>query len=227
MRTRERLERVGIPSDYAAIDGPNLFVQRDMIVDRFLRTDCTHLFLVDGDVGFSPDLCERLIAADLLVIGAALPQEAPSFRKLQAELSRRSFDEALALSCKWNVLVGRAPALRRGELCRVDALGPGCMVIQRACFLRLVESTELPLYRGHDGLEVKGFFRKSPDDKSASTHAFNFSEVWRMVGGEIWVLDTAPAWRLCDMRFGVRFSNYLDLLPRIGAPVLPGAEIRP
>jgi hypothetical protein len=40
-----------------------------MIVDEFLKSDCTHLLFVDWDATFPPDIAERLLKEDKDIIG--------------------------------------------------------------------------------------------------------------------------------------------------------------
>ena len=50
--------------------GPYVFSNRNQVVEDFLLTDCTHLFFVDSDMLFQPEVLDRLIADDKDIVGA-------------------------------------------------------------------------------------------------------------------------------------------------------------
>src|SRR3990167_484785 len=49
---------------------PYVHHNREQVVDDFLETDCTHLFFVDSDMLFKPDVLDKLLASDKDIIGA-------------------------------------------------------------------------------------------------------------------------------------------------------------
>ncbi|MFH1229553.1 MAG: hypothetical protein V1678_03965, partial [Candidatus Aenigmatarchaeota archaeon] len=50
--------------------GPYVFSNREQVVEDFLLTDCTHLFFVDSDMLFQPEVLDKLIADDKDIVGA-------------------------------------------------------------------------------------------------------------------------------------------------------------
>ncbi len=50
--------------------GPYVFSNREQIAEDFLKTDCTHLFFVDSDMIFQPEVLDKLIADDKDIVGA-------------------------------------------------------------------------------------------------------------------------------------------------------------
>ncbi len=50
--------------------GPYVFSNREQVAEDFLKTDCTHLFFVDSDMLFQPEVLDKLIADDKDIVGA-------------------------------------------------------------------------------------------------------------------------------------------------------------
>ena len=50
--------------------GPYVFANREAIAARFMNGDGTHLFFVDGDMSFEPDVLDKLLAHNKDVVGA-------------------------------------------------------------------------------------------------------------------------------------------------------------
>jgi hypothetical protein len=50
--------------------GPYVFSNREQVAEDFLKTDCTHLFFVDSDVLFQPEVLDKLLADDKDIVGA-------------------------------------------------------------------------------------------------------------------------------------------------------------
>src|SRR3990167_9844428 len=49
---------------------PYVHDNREQVVKDFLQTDCTHLFFVDSDMLFKPDVLDALLVDDKDIVGA-------------------------------------------------------------------------------------------------------------------------------------------------------------
>ena len=65
---------------YTPINRP-VEVNRNCIVEEFLKTDCTHLLFVDSDISPSKNLIPRFLKYDKDVIGGYVPIWHPKLRK--------------------------------------------------------------------------------------------------------------------------------------------------
>lgn len=106
---------------------------RNMLVDQFLQTDCTHLLFLDTDLIFSPDHVARLISHDVPVVAGLYPkkQDTPSW-------------------------VANAhpyyPEPEESGLQRVRYVGTGCLLVERGVFGSLAERGLVAEYvADHDG----------------------------------------------------------------------------
>lgn len=204
-----QLNRHGIGALYRTVDGPNVMMQRDMLAHEFLQTDCSHLLFVDSDMAFPADLCHRLLAAGKRVIGTIYPRRGLDLGRLAKLRETRTFDDALALAYDWNVHVpARGLTVAKG-LCRVEALGTGFLLIERACLLEMAERIEVPFYRPVGTMRLRAFFRELKEGEALWSHDYAFCKRWIAAGGEIWADVAANVRHVGDFRFGLPFAAYL------------------
>jgi hypothetical protein len=214
VRMVTRLDASGIATVYRTVDGPSLFVQRDMLADSFLESDCTHLLLVDGDIVFDPRLAETLLGFRKRLVGTVTPRRAPDLARIKAMSASREVDDALALACDWNVrLLGNAVTVRDG-LCQVEAFGMGFALMERECLLEMAARLDPPRYRAyHADIHLRAYFREVPTETGViADQDHSFCRRWTACGGEVLAYPAAPVRRIGDFAFGVPFSAYLAAL---------------
>jgi hypothetical protein len=221
-RALTQLHGRGVSTDYRTIDGPNLALQRDMLADAFLRSDATHLLFIDSDMAFEPSLAERLLSFGKPVIGTIYPRRSLDLRRLKELIATHGFDHALALAHDWNVRFLGPQLEVRGGLCKVEGIGLGFTLIERACLEEL--APDCPTYQSpFTGAPVRAFFREMGDSED-----YSFCKRWIQRGGDVWAFVDADIWHVGDFRYGMPFTAYLDALqaspPQPISPVMPAPE---
>ena len=206
-----RLHSAGIGTEYHCIDGPNLPLQRDILAEGFLRSDCSHMLLVGASASFPPDLCQHLLAADRRLVGTVPPRGALDADRLGAALPGAAFGDAVALALDWDVRVlGTVEPVVDG-FCRVASLGTSFLLIDRRCFDELARRVDLPRYQSYaGGMEYRAFFRPVGEPEGSPDHAF--ARRWAAAGGEVWAYAAAELSLVFDARYGVPFTAYLEAL---------------
>lgn len=223
MAMTAQLHEQGIGTVYRTVDGPNVIMQRDMLAHEFLQSDCTHLLFVDSDMAFPSDLCARLLAAKKRLIGTIYSRRGLDLDRLAKLLDTRGFDDALALAHDWNVhFIGNTVTVTDG-LCKVEALGTGFLLIERACLTEMAERIEVPAYQAaHAPIQLRAFFRDLRDGGAIWGHDYAFCKRWVAAGGEVWADVGANIRHVGDFRFGMPFTAYLNAL-RANPPRAPAA----
>jgi hypothetical protein len=219
-----QLREAGIGSLYRVVDGPNLMIQRDMLAQAFLSSDCTHLLLVDANMRFQPDLCARLLAAGQPLVGAIVPRGAPDLARLGAAVATMGFDAALARAYDWDVeLLDRTLSVQNG-FCRVRAIGSGFVLVSRDCLARLAQSDRIASY-AFPGVQpvLRAFFRYFFGDEPPCEPGHAFALRWHATGGPVWAYAAGRVGPVAEMHHGVPFSDFLAATgglagPRTAAP---------
>ncbi|MBV9077435.1 MAG: hypothetical protein JO048_08120 [Methylobacteriaceae bacterium] len=197
---------------YRTADGPDAPAQRDALAADFLRSEASHLLLVNPDMAFDGSLCARLLARDAPVVGAAYALRSVDLARLRAGLATRAPESALPHALDWSVrLIDGRIALENG-FGRVDALAPGYLLVARACLAEL--AARAPRYRGPFGAPVPALFRDVTAGGVGWTQDFVFCEAWRALGGDVWLYPAAQVRRITEGRYGVPFAQVLASLRR-------------
>jgi hypothetical protein len=213
-----RLASRGIPVTFRALDGENLILQRNLLVQEFLRSDATHLLFVDSDLTFPPDLCERLLATGKPFIGTAYPKRRLDLAALRAGLERGEFQTAVALAYDWNLHVINGTVTVSRGLAKVEALPGGFLLIARSVFDLILSRGAAPLMAG--GVDPpRAFFRELRSGDSLIDLDYAFCMTHARCGGEAWLYVDAEIGHIGDDRTAPAFSALLAAL----GPAPPGA----
>ncbi len=209
------LAKRGIDSDYVTADGTELVTMRNDLAAFFLRKpDYTHLFCVDSDMVFKPDLCARMIAADKPVIGLIYPRKSLDFgrvaKALEAGLPLQS---AVQLGQVWFYpRDGRTKPPAPAAMLEVEWLGFGAVLIKRQTLETMIAKGVAKRQRDEHGGERHNFFGIRPQDVDGEEHTtedVSFCRRWkRDCGGEIWAM-TDDVIHLGDFGYG---GSYLEVL---------------
>lgn len=116
---------------------------RNIIVKKFLATDCTHLMMIDDDIVPPADSLERMLFHDKDIIGAPCPVIFP--------------DKNHKLKIGYNVYMRGKNGLERqictnsADLQAVTAIGTGQIMIKR----KVLESIKAPFMTEYDNEGIK------------------------------------------------------------------------
>lgn len=180
---------------------------RNRAVYEFLRSDCTHLWFVDADVGFSPSIVSALTNAGQPFVCATYPKKRIDWSKrrggapgiewahvvepgLPEHLGGRPFMRARL------VPMGCA-LLAREMLEKCSAPPPAPYGVVRYGDTYSGETHQVPALFNHEMMPIQGGIAMLPEDYSFTEHA-------RRHGFEPWVLADEFCTHTGSMRFDVR-----------------------
>lgn len=206
-----RLDARGIGAVYRTIDGPSLDIQRDLLAREFLASDCKHLLLVDGDVVFAADLCERLLAHDRPAVGAVLARAAPDLAWIGRRRQGLTPSDALALAQDWNVRFRSGTVVVEDGLCEVASLDPGFLLIACGALDRMV-AHGVPTYRFDRAPDpLHAFFRDVPEPgRPLDASGDGFCRRLSASGVGLFADVTGGAHRIHDYAYGLSFRRYVE-----------------
>ncbi len=159
--------------DYGVMMVPNdsiICTARNRLVDAFLKTEGTHIWFIDADMGWRPDQVLRLFGTKRPIVGGAgmRKQEGKSFCAL---------------------LQNPMEVCSRTGMIKVIGVGTGCVVIAREVFEAIKEAEPDNWYEdnGNPGSKIYNFFEDKIEKNLRWTEDYVFCRKWRKLGGEIWV----------------------------------------
>ncbi len=110
---------------------------------------------------------------------------------------------------------------------RVEALGPGFLLISRSALERVAADGRTPTYTSPpEPALLPALFRDLSLGSAVWSHDHVFCRRWAALGGETWVYVHAQVRRIAEMRFGMPYRRFLEAtLATAGgdAPQRPGA----
>jgi hypothetical protein len=177
---------------------------RNALVNAFLKTDSTHLFFIDSDIGFNPADVIRMINADKEVIGGIYPKKEINWSSVKRAMDNGvEFKDLKHHTGSFVVnLVGYAGEVTVpvNEPCEIYNAGTGFLLIKREVFETLAPL--VPTYKNdvHDlgntmvgQEEIKEFFATSiePETERLLSEDYHFCYIWRKAGGKVWAAPWA------------------------------------
>jgi len=163
---------MGISVQLAHVSGCSIITMaRNMLVDQFLKSDCTELLFIDSDVIATADDILRLMAqsGDKDVTAGSYPRRAKD-KKFFMDLY---FDEN-------NELVFD------GAMMQIQRVGTGFMMIRRNVIETIAEKSEK--YLGQDGIgEVANVFEFKLLDGKFVGEDYSFCDKARSEGFKVWL----------------------------------------
>lgn len=212
------LIQYGIKHQFCFCFGESLVPRaRNYLADSFLRSDCTHMVFLDGDLQFEPqDVMSLLALNEDNIIGGAYPKKAIKWENI-VEAVKKHPDitptdlQRIAAGFVFNL--AEEGALHVGQPVQVMDLGTGFMCIGRKVFeafnAQYPEKRYIPDDKGsvdfNGKREITAFFDCIIDEQHVVTSVldgqtrtvggsrrylsedFYFCQQWRNMGGEIWL----------------------------------------
>lgn len=164
--------RAGVSVKLGHVSGCSIITMaRNMLVDQFLKTDCTDLLFIDADVIAEPDHILRLMAqsGDKDVTAGAYPRR----RKDKMFFMDLHFDEKGDLEFE-------------GSMMRVNRVGTGFMLVRRNVIEALAERAEK--YLGQDGVgQIANVFEFKLKDGMFVGEDYSFCDAARALGYKVWL----------------------------------------
>ncbi len=141
-------------------NGTSLMRQRDVLVDEFAKSSCSHLLFVDSDISWSASDARKLFETGEDFVGGTYCRKSAT-RPLTANLLPN----------------------QRGELIEATHVGTGFLLVSRRAIGRLLDAYKADSYTSA-GVERTALFQQ---DIHEGTEDLSFCRRWRAIGGQVWL----------------------------------------
>ena len=184
LETQAAFARDGVGFNYVVIRNESLIQRaRNGIVARFLASDCTHLFFIDADIGFTAAGVLRLLRHDRPMIGGI-------YRK--KTLARRDWAVNFLPNAD-----GKARRDPRTGAVQVESAATGFLCIRRDVIEAMVRAFPHLKYAHAAGDGPAGPWADhlytlfdcwvDPSTRTYWSEDYGFCQRWRALGGEVWI----------------------------------------
>ena len=166
---------------------------RNRSLEKFIKSDCTHLLFIDADIGFEPDAVFDILKYNKSVVGCLYPRKDILFNRLfwsmQNEQTSTEKIESRALDFVYNPLKTHDnKIIKNGDYIRVNHIGTGFMLVQRDIIMKLCDiHKELIITNGELPGEQYALFDCMIRNKNYLSEDYSFCQRVNEAGGEVWV----------------------------------------
>ncbi|WP_095080735.1 hypothetical protein [Mesorhizobium sophorae] len=178
------------------------------------KPDCSHILMIDSDMGFAPELIAAMLALDKPVVGTLYPRRLVDLRKLHS-LSKLPFDKAFARSLEFLGTIIE-PREEMGGFVRVSLCGTGIFLVSRDCVTTIIEklpeTVNRSRYRNNKyTAQFESFL--TPFSKIVTPDVdlptdFSFCHRWaQQCGGEIWASYNRKVAHAGDLTVSAAYSD--------------------
>lgn len=152
---------------------------RSHIISEFLRSDFSHLLMIDDDMTFEPSALHRLVYAEKDLVAVAGPK-----KRYPLIFAASHVDEdGQPCHLQYDTITGTA---------EVTHVGTAFMLISRACAEQMRDAFPELEYVGGDGKVSWGLFLQGIVNKHYQPEDFSFCERWRRIGGKVYICPDVP-----------------------------------
>ncbi len=237
MGLRSALDRKKFANGWLHISSSDIIMARNVLVNRALENPATtHVFFVDSDMQFGPDVLLRLLGLGRPLVGCIYPKRMLDHAEVEKHLAvgGRTLSDAIALASSYVVRRPRWGAGGTEGLCRAGGVGMGACLIQRSVFETMVAQKAVSEIRADEPYRAVGlkgpiwnFFALLTDKAGEQlSEDFSFCERWnRDCAGEVWAVTDAKIDHIGEMRYCASFKRHQELRSSIKTTYIPLSRI--
>jgi len=175
MMTQRELVQMEVPSEWSLERfNADICMARSHIVAEFLRTQHTHLLMVDDDMTWEPQAVHRLFYANQDIVAVAGCKKAYPLRFAASKVDDKGMPVPLQM----------IPELGAAE---VDFVGAAFMLVKREALEKMVQAYPELMYTGSDGKLASALFLQQIENGTYRPEDFSFCSRWRKIGGRIYI----------------------------------------
>ena len=204
-------ERQRIPLSIDFLINESLITRaRNVIVDRFLQSDCSHLMFVDADIEFQAKDVLTLLELDAPILAGPYAKKDLNWASVRdaAKLGLADQDAARLADYSGSFVFNTedTPEVRADGLLRVRECGTGFMLIRREVFETLKQALPNLAYRS-DGREMYAFFDTEIADGQYLSEDWTFCRRAQTVGFEILVCPWIHLHHVGTLSYSARLTD--------------------
>lgn len=211
--------KAGFAYRQAFFDGPDVSMARNAFAHAFLADpEATHLLFIDSDMQVGVDVFQKLLHARKPIAAAVYVERRLDLdRFVEAIRSGLTKPRALALASNFVMRVADGPLEVAQGFCRLEAVGFGCILIERAVFESLIAKGLAPrakadkLARHGLAAELHDFFSEINDPGAGRlSEDYAFCRRARAAGFDIWGAADAAVGHIGQFAYSASLLDRLE-----------------
>ena len=229
----------GISHHISMSNGEMVSRARNKIVAEFLKTDATHLLMIDSDIGFRAGDVLGMLAANMYIVGGIYPKKEYRFDRM-IDVARETDDNGKVMDASldyvWSALDDskfsplsatkqklHAPEMRR--CIEVAEVGGAFVLFKREMFEMFAERYPYLSYaddfENNRGVRITTFFDYGIFNDRYVSEDYWIARWWKAMGGRVWAWPWAKLSHTGQHVFKGEFDRQVKMSEPQPAPVTP------
>ncbi len=205
-QTTTALELLGVPVEiHQSVMSCFVDMSRNTLVAQFLKTDSTHLMMIDDDMGWNADAVVRMLLHDVEFIAGAGPKKV---------------DSGDEFCCHINVHADETPIVQNG-LISASHVGGAFMLLKRAAIERMIKAYPDMVCRAVHMEHGYRFFETRYTANAFHSEDYLFCDRFTAAGGEIWIYPDVEFTHTGTKDYRGNYHKFLLGLPQVAAEAQP------
>jgi len=214
------LSGVNIGFTIKYLQGSHINRSRNMLVDYFLQSDCSHLLFLDTDLVGYENHVEVMVDMDRDIVGGLY-----STKSIEMDLLAWNLANGVhpLMATKFYVNLNDSVEESREQLtkfgyCKVKNVGTGCMLIKRKVFEKLMDvfpCKKIKVVASENERHYYYNFFDSfihPTEGHYLSEDYGFCHLCQQLRIQIYAIDMFPLYHIGSFFYTGKFTNYLKFL---------------
>lgn len=146
-------------------------MSRNTLVAEFLKTDCTHLMMIDDDMGWNPEAVLGMLLRDIEFIAGVGPKKV---------------DAGDQFCCQINIHPDETPIVKNG-LISASRVGAAFCLFKRSAFERMIKAYPDMVCKAVDMEYGYRFYETQYSAYRFQSEDYLFCDRYIAAGGEVWI----------------------------------------
>jgi len=146
-------------------------MSRNTLVSEFLKTDFTHMMMIDDDMGWNPEAVLKMLSHDVEFIAGVGPKKV---------------DAGNEFCCHVNVNADETPMVQNG-LISASHVGGAFVLLKRSALERMIKAYPEMVCRAVDLKHGYRFFETQYTENKFQSEDYLFCDRFISAGGEVWI----------------------------------------
>jgi GT2 family glycosyltransferase len=173
-------------------------MSRNTLVAEFLKTDCTHMWQIDDDMGWNADAILHMLAQDREFVAAAGPKKV---------------DSGDQFCCTIHVHADETPIVDRG-LISASKVGAAFVLFKRSAIERMIKAYPEMVCRAVDKEFGYRFYETEYSENKFQSEDYTFCDRFTAAGGEIWIYPNVDFVHTGPKDFRGNYHKFLLGMPQ-------------
>lgn len=215
LSTLNEFNRRRVDHGFCVLDGSSLITSaRNSMLRSFIASGKTHCFMIDDDIGWTPDCMFRMMESGLDFVAGAVPMRMFNTEALEYAVAKGKTKELHRYATQFNISMrdigsGYEVNLDESGKAEITFAGTAFLMVTRRAVLEMMEKCGAEKYID-GGKETHDLFDVAIKNSQYWGEDSAFCARWRAIGGKIYVFPDMTFSHMGPVCITGRFADALE-----------------